>query len=141
MQCSRGHIRDSAECARWYVAVGDIGCVECTTRSTSAGGEILRREMLVFERGSRRAVLRLQQILRDSKLALPLLALIGQQCARSLFQIDMNHVKLAGQSHDKCLHVFYQLVEFFSCPMKRKAGKSGALSLYNFVPHVSSTRV
>mmetsp|Transcript_19210 Transcript_19210/g.59204 ORF Transcript_19210/g.59204 Transcript_19210/m.59204 type:complete len:507 (+) Transcript_19210:1265-2785(+) len=102
--------------------LADISGIEL---NALAGGVILRRETLVFERASRRAVLRLQQILRDSKLALPLLALIGQQCVRSLFQIDMNHVKLAGQSHDKCLHVFYQLVEFLSCPIKRRAGKSG----------------
>jgi len=71
-------------------------------------------------------VLRLQKVLRDSKLSLPLLALIGQQCACSLFH--MNHVKLAGQSHDKCLHVFSQLVEFLSRPKKRSAGKPGAQS-------------
>mmetsp|Transcript_2056 Transcript_2056/g.6812 ORF Transcript_2056/g.6812 Transcript_2056/m.6812 type:complete len:889 (+) Transcript_2056:1243-3909(+) len=90
-----------------------------------AGGEILRRETQAFERASRRAVFRLQLVLNDAKLALPLLSLIAQQCVRSLFQMGMGHVKLAGQFHDKYLHVFYQLVEFLSYSRKRNAEMSG----------------
>ena len=90
------------------------------------GGDVLRRESQAFEKSPRRAVVRLEHVLYDSTLALPFLALIAQQCTRCLFEIGMAHVKLAGQFHDKCLHVFYQLVDFLSRSKAPSTLRNGA---------------
>lgn len=79
-----------------------------------SGGETLRHEMLAFDKASKRAVLKLQSALCNSKIAIPLLALIAQQREFALFKGQMNHVKLLGQLFDRCQLVFVQLVKFLS---------------------------
>jgi len=79
-----------------------------------AGGETLRREMLAFDKSSKRAVSKLQDALCTPEIAVPMLVLIAQQRGYALFKGDMGHIKLLGQLFDRCQLVLVQLVEFLS---------------------------
>eukprot|EP00632_Arachnochrysis_sp_CCMP2950_P014795 CAMPEP_0185696548 /NCGR_PEP_ID=MMETSP1164-20130828/5200_1 /TAXON_ID=1104430 /ORGANISM="Chrysoreinhardia sp, Strain CCMP2950" /LENGTH=1141 /DNA_ID=CAMNT_0028363427 /DNA_START=161 /DNA_END=3587 /DNA_ORIENTATION=+ len=79
-----------------------------------AGSDLLRRELLTFEKPSRRAVLRLRDVLCNSQVAVPLLTLVAQQCSVSTFRRAQGHVKLLSQFHDKNLLVFMQLIDFLA---------------------------
>ena len=78
------------------------------------GGDALRREMLAFDKSSKRAVARLQDALCVPRVATPLLALVAQQRGHALFEGSLGHVKLLGQLFDRCQGVFVQLVDFLA---------------------------
>ncbi|KAJ1445110.1 transcription factor/nuclear export subunit protein 2-domain-containing protein [Pelagophyceae sp. CCMP2097] len=80
-----------------------------------AGGDALRRELLAFDRPSKRAAARLQDALCTETFAAPALALVAQQRAHALYGAGaLNHVKLLGQLADKSQLVLGQLVDFVS---------------------------
>lgn len=102
-----------------------------------AGGDTLRHEMLAFDKASKRAVNKLQDILCTSDTAIPILALIAQQRGYALFKGQVNHVKLLGQLFDRCQLVLVQLVDFLSGSPEHPPPGGEKLAYYDLLPDLA----
>jgi THO complex subunit 2 len=111
--------------------IGQMTGIEAIEDLTSAqlvgqtGGPTLRAETnqssAVNAKSSARTARRLKDAAVDSKMALPLLLLTGQQTGSSVFNAEFRQLKLIGEVYDKCHETVQQLVMFLSTAMGKEA--------------------
>lgn len=73
--------------------------------------------MSQLARNLKRPIEKLHTVLLNSKLAIPLLILIGQIRSKILFHTESGHLKLIGEMYDKCHEILLQYVEFINTHM------------------------
>eukprot|EP01052_Picozoa_sp_SAG31_P009618 SAG31_NODE_509_length_14732_cov_13.043600_6_plen_1068_part_00 len=92
------------------------------------GGATLRNETAHSSGGTQKATpkttRRLKESMIDSRLAVPLLVLLGQQGGSCVFVHDENRrqLKVIGEVYDKCHETFLQLVMFLTSALQEKGG-------------------
>jgi THO complex subunit 2 len=80
----------------------------------------------------KKSITKLRDALLNSKLAIPLLILIGQQRSSIIFNTESVHLKLIGDLYDKCQETFLQYTEFLATSMSPQTYTSIVPSVLEF---------
>ena len=96
------------------------------------GGSTLRSETNQTSGSAQKATpktnRRLKEAMTDSKLAVPLLILLGQQTGSCIFNSEHRQLKVIGETYDKCHETLLQLVAFLSSSLEKTGAQTPAFA-------------